>query len=63
MKLKTSLMKSEMAKKKIQHNGWWYFVLEKNLNHNMKHPPWLWKFNVEYDYKKGKYVVTGNHKQ
>ena len=56
-------MKSEMAKKKIQHNGWWYFVLENNLNTNMKHPPWLWQFNVEYDYKKGKYVVTGKHKQ
>jgi len=40
--------------KKIQHNGWFYFA-NVSLNANQR-PPWLWQFNVEYDFKKGKYV-------
>ena len=40
--------------KKIQHNGWFYFA-NVSLNASQR-PPWLWQFNVEYDFKKGKYV-------
>jgi len=47
-------MKQKLLKlaKKIQHNGWWYFH-NIQMNH-YKQPPWLWRFNAEYDPKLSK---------
>tara|TARA_R110002051_G_scaffold202268_1_gene268959 strand:- start:3579 stop:3722 length:144 start_codon:yes stop_codon:yes gene_type:complete len=33
--------------KKIQHNGWWFFH-NIQMNH-YRQPPWLWRFNIDYD--------------